>query len=376
MNDTLQQLADRMEAAAGIKQNILLGFDGFVDEVVHVVEKRIHKNKYLRVETLKEYGDKISRSAGLSTNVEMVTVQRKLGGNGPIMANSLSELGMEITYIGALGETDIHPVFAEMQKKCRVFPLCEPAHTDALEFRDGKVISSKLSALNQVSWERIEERLGKDALINLFQECQMAGFENWTMLLEMNRIWEHLNEEVFPYLTDDRRRTLFIDLADPEKRQKEDLGKALGLLKKMRESFQVILGLNKKEACELAEFFGCVITDYQCVDVERLSEYLYEKLDLDMLLVHSVKEACGRSKDCFVRVEGPYCNNPQLTTGAGDNFNAGFALGWCKGFTLEDSLLSGVANSGFYVRQARSASYQELINFIKKWSQNKDLDEK
>ena len=56
---------------------------------------------------------------------------------------------------------------------------------------------------------------------------------------------------------------------------------------------------------------------------------------------------------------------------SGDNFNAGFILGRMLGFDLEESLLMGTANSGFYVREARSATYQELQQFIENWSENK-----
>ena len=66
-------------------------------------------------------------------------------------------------------------------------------------------------------------------------------------------------------------------------------------------------------------------------------------------------------------MEGPYCANPKLTTGAGDNFNAGFTLGMMMGFDLEEALTMGTANSGFYVRNARSANYQELCEFVKEW---------
>ena len=41
---------------------------------------------------------------------------------------------------------------------------------------------------------------------------------------------------------------------------------------------------------------------------------------------------------------------PKISTGAGDHFNAGFCLGRVLGFWLAESLCAGVATSGYYVR--------------------------
>ena len=42
---------------------------------------------------------------------------------------------------------------------------------------------------------------------------------------------------------------------------------------------------------------------------------------------------------------GPFVQHPKISTGAGDHFNAGFALGRTLGFDLEQSLCCGVATS-------------------------------
>jgi sugar/nucleoside kinase (ribokinase family) len=72
----------------------------------------------------------------------------------------------------------------------------------------------------------------------------------------------------------------------------------------------------------------------------------------------------------FALVEGPYTRSPKLTTGAGDNFNAGFCFGQVQGFNAQESLILGVATSGLYVRNGRSASQKELMEFLALWSQH------
>src|SRR4051812_19024726 len=73
-----------------------VGLDGFVDEIIAVVDKRQDKEKYEPVKTIDRLAEKIQKAAGQSSNYELVVTQRKLGGNGPIMANALACLGMEV----------------------------------------------------------------------------------------------------------------------------------------------------------------------------------------------------------------------------------------------------------------------------------------
>ena len=39
-----------------------VGFDGFVDEIIHVVDKRVDFETYTRVDTIAQFGDRISRA--------------------------------------------------------------------------------------------------------------------------------------------------------------------------------------------------------------------------------------------------------------------------------------------------------------------------
>ena len=47
----------------------LIGLDGFVDEILRVVDKRQSAENYTAIETLSALGGRISRAAGLSTNI-------------------------------------------------------------------------------------------------------------------------------------------------------------------------------------------------------------------------------------------------------------------------------------------------------------------
>src|SRR5580765_7881088 len=106
--------AGKIKAFDPAKYNTLVGLDGFVDNIIDVVDKRADAKNYTRVETIANLGERILRAAGLSSNIELVVRRQKLGGNGPIMANALIENGLNVSYIGCLGAQAPHTVFSDM----------------------------------------------------------------------------------------------------------------------------------------------------------------------------------------------------------------------------------------------------------------------
>ena len=97
-----------------------VGLDGFVDEILDVVDKRMDARHYERVPTIARLAERIAEAAGKSTNIELVNQITKLGGNGPIMANALAGFGMKVTYLGNLGYPHLHPVFHEFARRAEV----------------------------------------------------------------------------------------------------------------------------------------------------------------------------------------------------------------------------------------------------------------
>src|SRR3974390_32738 len=159
-----------------------VGLDGFVDEILHVVDKRESADKYLRLPTISQLAERLAGAAGRSTNVELVSQLNKLGGNGPIMANALASFGLKVTYLGILGYPNLHPVFADFAKRAEVHSIAEPGYTDALEFEDGKIMLGKHQSLKQMNWENIKSRYGLDKFASKFSGADLVGFVNWSML--------------------------------------------------------------------------------------------------------------------------------------------------------------------------------------------------
>src|SRR3954468_13130229 len=152
----------------------LIGLDGFVDEIIAVVNKRHGAgNNYDSVKTIAHLSEKIATATGQSSNYELVVKQRKLGGNGPIMANALASMGLEVTYIGNLGYPTLDPVFEDFAKRAKVISIAEPGHTDALEFEDGKLMLGKHQTLGDVNWDNLVTRVGHDRLKELLNGSRL-----------------------------------------------------------------------------------------------------------------------------------------------------------------------------------------------------------
>ena len=359
-------VADRLSAASASVPSLtaFVGLDGFVDEILHVVDKRYDAVSFDRIPTIAKYAERLAGAAGRSTNIELVNVITKLGGNGPIMANALASMGIHVTYVGSLGWPGLHGVFTPFAQRAEVHTICEPGLTDALEFEDGKLMVGKHYTLKQINWENLCERYGKDKLAAKFASSSLVAFVNWTMLPFMSDIWENLQREFLPGLSGPRRK-IFFDLADPEKRTPADIAVALELIAKFQTKFDVILGLNEKEAYEIAKVLGLDASPKDWQGLAALSIEIQKRVAVDTLVVHPVAYALAVSNGVASVVEGPVCRKPKITTGAGDHFNSGFCLGKLLGLDNAASVLCGVSTSGHYVRTAESPKVADLVALMR-----------
>lgn len=363
-----EQTAARL--LAGIERvthmRAFVGLDGFVDEIIHVVNKRDDAERFDRLLTISRFAERLAGAAGKSTNIELVNQRTKLGGNGPIMANALARLGIKVTYVGALGYPHLHPVFAEFARRAEVHSVAEAGHTDALEFDDGKLLLGKTDHFKEITWENIQVRYGRDKFIGNFSTADLVGFVNWTMVPYMSALWESLLKEFCP-ATPGTRRKIFFDLADPEKRSPKDIAHALNLITEFEKYFEVILGLNEKEAYEIGLVLGLPTKDRSRDGLANLTIEIQKRAPVDALVVHPVSYALAVSNGTASIVDGPYVEKPLITTGAGDHFNSGFCLGKLLGLDNAGCVLTGVTCSGYYVRSAQSPFIEDLASMLRAW---------
>ena len=118
-----QQLRKMLDGS--IEKKVFVGFDGFVD----TIKKAVKQKKNLKPEyynTLHDFSERIKSASGKSGQIEMVTQKIKLGGNAPILSNTLGKLGISSCCVGSLGYPQRHPVFSAMNKNCDVISVLDP----------------------------------------------------------------------------------------------------------------------------------------------------------------------------------------------------------------------------------------------------------
>lgn len=342
------------------EQTLLLGFDGFIDEIIQVVDERESPDRFTRLQSINAFSERIARASGLSSNLELVPVDVKLGGNGPIMANALKAQDYKIFYIGSLGKDEINPVFRDfVQGLYRVVSLADPGHTDALEFYDGKIMLGKMNCLQDVNWNNLIEMISEQELTDILSETALVCFTNWTMLIGMNSIIEG-----FSGILGRLRRPplVFIDLADPQKRTREDILEVLNMISQLEKQTQVILGMNRHESSLVLE-----VLEKNEENIAERAVLIRSLLGISAVVIHPVDGAAVATPEMAAWLNGPYTLTPRLTTGAGDNFNAGFCHAWLCDLSPQECLAVGVGTSGFYVRNGYSPSRQELTDFMRRW---------
>lgn len=365
-NDFIIQVAERFRPRTK-PEKVLAGFDGFVDEILHVIKQRVSPEEYIRMDFMNEFANNIAAAAGFSANMEYASQQTKLGGNGPILANALLAAGHEIDYIGTLGEDEIHPVYRIFCEKCmRVTSFLEPGKTDAIEFLDGKIMMGRMTDLEKMNFTNLLKHYPENELLDTLRNSELLVMTDWNALAGMNSIYDGFAELLS---RDERRIKVFIDLADPAKHSFEEIKEAMLKLGKLNKQADVMLGLNENESKLIAKALGLKSDEI----VDR-AELIRKELNLYGVVIHPIAGAAVAVEGDSMWLDGPVTNCPKLTTGAGDNFNAGFCNGWLAGLAARECLVTGVSTSGFYVRNCYSPNCAELLDFMHVWAEGNLAD--
>jgi len=376
-----QSAADALEAIdsdKALSMRSLVGFDGFVDSIIHVVDQRhsMAHDDYERIHTIPQYAARCGAAANRSANIELVVVDTRFGGNGPLLSSALGSLGSPVTYVGAVSTEDdwnkVDPIYQPFVDLCdQVIPLCPPGRTDALEFDDGKIMLGKPESVQRVTWKRIKEVVGIEKLIEIIDGVSLISVVNWTLVGGVPGIWEGLCDDVFPRLTTGRDRRIFIDLSDPAKRTDADIVIAMQLIQRLQKFMPVTLGLNLSESGRIAGVIGVEVYDDEhnrtlASMVPEAAAIIRKKLGLECVVIHQHTGAGGadRSGDSHW-FAGPYTRKPRISTGAGDHFGGGFSFAQMAGLPLGESLAAACGVAGAYVRDAASPSRTRLIEFLR-----------
>jgi pfkB family carbohydrate kinase len=342
----------------------LCGFDGFVDAFVRLQAPR----------SMAEFGPKVEAAAGISTSFSARYLGEKFGGNGPLFAAALSDIHtgrIDITYIGAIGCNQVAPIFqaALGGKIKRLFPIASPACTTCLEFSDGKVMLNDLAACEEVTWGRLLERVGEKALDQELKAARFISAVNWGKLPHAGPIWSNLSAWLAKLGVPAKQVIFFMDLAEFESRPAADREDLLARLPAITRQCHTMMSLNLKEAWQLAEVFGGAFQGRkEVLAVAELAAFLHSRIGADRVIVHPNDGAACAGPGGTVYLPGPFCREPLISTGAGDNFGAGCLSAALHGLDDSGIVLAGNCASGYFVRTGRSASFEAMATLLEAWS--------
>jgi sugar/nucleoside kinase (ribokinase family) len=229
--------------------------------------------------------------------------------------------------------------------------------------------------VQRVTREVLLQAFGIPGLLECLAPCRLLGLLNWSLMGGVADLLRFFSTDLLPKLPPHAEpRRVFIDLADPTPRSREDLHEALATLRVMNRvpGVKVTLGLNLMEA----EFVAAAVSlsvfksDARTPDtVAEAAKQLRAVIDVDTVVIHpregaAASTASGKS----AWFDGPFCDKPTLSTGAGDHFNAGFALAQTLALPLDQCLALATATSGLYVREAQSPTPKSLSAFLRSLS--------
>jgi sugar/nucleoside kinase (ribokinase family) len=369
MTMDLLRTARRVSAADLHACRVVTGFDGFVDEMISLVGERRTLDDFTPVPDISTFATMIAAAAGQSSLREIVVTAVQPGGCAVNLADGLASLGATVDCFATIGEPP-HPAFGDIAAKCHGFSSWgrEPGRTLAFEFTDGKLMFSAVEQLAGFTPDSVRELLAGGAYIEACGLAHVIALTDWSLYPSMTQVWRLLQSEVFSHLT--HHPAFFIDLVDPSSRSVADIRDMAAILREFERAGPVTLGLNGNEANVLCRAHDASPAPADATPERTLEQAftLRELLGVSRVVIHRVPFAVSAAAECGSAQPGPYSPGAKKSTGAGDRFNAGFCLGLALGLDDGESLVLGCAASGFFVRNARSASRQELVEFLERWA--------
>lgn len=344
--------------------SVFVGFDGFVDETIDCVFRRNSASSYETFSSLKAFGQAIEATSGKSGHFEWVTKEIRMGGNAPLLAQALIQQGVKVHFAGCCGtipsaeSTSIqnelqsgHPsIFSSLEQATASFlSLGTPGYTQLAEFTDGKIFFGKTTNLADVTPTKLLTLRPEQEWVTILDSVTAIAMVNWSMLPNMTDIWQWLLE--LPLNPESSQKILFIDLADPKKRSREDILRAFTLLQKLQRKFTVILGLNYSETLLISSLF-----DLQWDGGLSETQRLLQACSIYGIIVHSKEQVIGVTQLEAVKMPVEALKSPRRITGAGDNFNAGFLRKFIETQALHPSIQHAIWTAQEFVKTGFSPS--------------------
>lgn len=345
-----------------INFKVFLGFDGFVDKIYKPIKTKT-RDITIPFRTMTEFSRYFGEKADKSCSVDLEPIQDKIGGNMPIVANALANLGCQTICLGAMGYPEIDPMFKAMNRNCTLLSVTNPGYCHALEFEESKLMLATNTHINSLNYQKIMESVPEPTLVRYFEQCDAFAFLNWGELINSNDIWENILKCIIPKCKFSGKKLMLIDFSDFSKRESDEVKKMLELLEGYSEIFDITVSVNENELSLLMEKLS--LGQYgESYDTQMT--VLADRLKCKNFVLHLLDTTKYIKNSKVNSLEKEIIKEPKIITGGGDNFNAGLLFGLMLGLDIENAIRIGSGLSSLYVRDAEDINFYKLKNYLLK----------
>ena len=354
-NSEMNRYADYIGNLGG---KLLLGCDGFVDEVYQIVSERESLTDFTPMDNLKHFGELIVARSDGGVGLEIVPKRRCSGGFTPNTGRVPAVLGLRPTLLGLYGKQDIDPAFDEFKDNARVISLGDPAVTLVFEFSDGKILLSALKSVANLTWREVEDALGPEKLRELFAGVDILGLGYWSLTPDFDHFLEGFLSQ---YGETDRPRRMFFDFADIKKKSKASFLETLTLLKRFSGKIPMTMSLNEHEGAEVFARFDTPYPEKPEALADGLAK-LRERIGIDEVVIHTPRFAVASHASEGEAIAMQETQTKVIrTAGAGDTFNGAYLCASLGDLPMKERLVIANAATAFFVTHANAPTKEELL---------------
>ncbi|MDS0279805.1 PfkB family carbohydrate kinase [Halomicroarcula sp. S1AR25-4] len=339
--------------------DVVFGFDGYVD-TVRQVRTDIDGETTEPLESLAALRDRIGDAVAADSSLALDWHDRgrRAGGHVCHLARAWDRLEYDPTLLGMLGKPQL-PLFDDEFGHLETHSLGEPGYTDAMEFEDGKLMLNEEGDIRQFDWETLTSTLGRETLVDAIDGTELFGIGYWAMAPRLPSVFDGLRDDVWPSLTDPPGHVL-LDPADIRKLNGDTVEAMVEATERLDDVATVTLSANRAETRALADALGRSQTD----DPTRA---VFDAVDVSRVVTHGVYESRSFTASDTASVAVSPVADPEMTTSAGDHFNAGLSFGLVGGFDDAEALVVGNALARQFVVTGTTPTYGDLTEAVESY---------
>ena len=341
-------------------RRLVFGFDGVVDTVRVLIDERHEAGGYDTIDTLTDLRDLIDRStaSGSSLTVEWKQKGTRTGGHACHLARAFGALGADPVLIGTYG-TPVREEFRREFSAYTTVSVGEPSFCDAIEFDDGKLLLPESGEARDLDWETLRERAGEEALAGHLDGAAVLGIGYWNVTSHLPELLADLVDTLWPRLESPPEFVLF-DPGDIRRLPATRLQRGTRRLEAVNDTVPVTLSANRAETGALAR----ALDGDSSGTLEGDAFGVFDGLGIERFVGHGVDEAVAVSAEGSSVIRVPKTDRPEMTTSAGDHFNAGLIAGLLQDLPDAAALVLANSTAGVFVRTGSPPSHREIRRFV------------